>query len=554
VGEAAKKLETAELWLVDVNTGKVVSLTNGFAVGRTTGDLLLADDGSVSSKHCVFHVSGNAVEIEDLGSRNGTFVGDQRIEPKKRLGLLPGTQIKIGSYAFEIKASSQVPKERATAMELASLSSQIAPDNIPTKAPGAWAAKAQRDLLGNIRSQPGELVSLSSELTPSRPLRAPSARGTGTISGIRPQVGAPVHRAVSEPHNPGMAYVFLVANLAAYAWAVQKGADAFDPSVKSLIAIGGNINGLTTNGQWWRLVTAMFAHSGVFHLASNMAVLAFLGVPVARLLGTTRFALVYMVAGLLGGIASAAFNPPNVVTVGASGAIFGLVGALLAAQLMGKGASRAIGKFGLASTATFIVRNIGIGVQGIDVAAHAGGLLAGFLLAYVLSSGNGDRDPKRPAIGAVVSLALILALTMFVPHKQLPREPSQFAEHMTEISALVGTLEREYREGLAETKAGKTTQEAFLKFMRSRIIPGVELAAQHVQSVVAEGEREKTAKDAQLVSVNLWKEQLTELVALLETKDEAHYKTLEALQQKAVAASADLDRAIVNLRKPAGAP
>jgi rhomboid protease GluP len=556
VGEAAKKLETAELWLVDLSSGKVFPLVNGFAIGRTAGDVVLAEDGSVSSKHCIFYVSGSAVEIEDLGSRNGTFVGEQRIEPKKRLGLLPGSRVKIGSHIYEIKVGGEAPKQRATAMELASLASQIAPDNIPTKAPGVWAAKAQRDSQRSLRSLPGGLVSLSpeTELTPSRVARAPSARGTGTISSIRPQGSARAHRAVAELHNPAVAYVFLAANLAAYAFAVQRGADPFEPSVKSLIAIGGNINGLTTHGQWWRLFTAMFEHAGAVHLCSNMAVLAFLGVPVARMLGNVRFALVYLVAGLLGGLASATFNAPNIVTVGASGAIFGLVGALLAAQLTGKGTARAIGKFGLASTATFIVRNIGIGAQGVDVAAHAGGLIAGFLLAYFLSSGSGERDPKRPVLSAVVGFGLALLLTMFVPHKELPREPSQFTERMTEISTLVGTLEREYREGLAETKAGKTTQETFLKFMRSRIIPGVELASQRVQSVVAEGEREKAAKSAQLVSVNLWKLQLTELVALLETKDEVHYKTLEELQAKATAASADLDKAILNLRKPAGTP
>lgn len=534
------------MWLVDTSTGEMFPLVNGFAIGRTTGDLRLANDGSISSKHCVFYVRGNAVEIEDLGSRNGTFVGEQRIEPRKRLGLMPGVRILVGSHPFEIKPGSELTTEPAPPMELATLASLITPGLRPVK------AKCQAQW--NMRTEPGGLVILPcSELTPALVLApSPVARGKG--AGIRAARPAPARRATIELRNPAAAYALLAVNLAGYAWAVSQGVDPFDPSVKSLIAIGGNVNGLTTGGQWWRLVTAIFAHAGAVPLAFDSVVLVFLGVPVARLLGTSRFLLVYLVAGLFGGLGSVAFNAPNVVSVGASGAIFGLVGALLAAWLMGKAVPRAVGKFGLAASAIFLVRNIGLAVQGIDGAAHAGALLTGFLLAYLLKSGSGDRDARRPAIGVVASAGLLLVLTMFVPHKPFPREPSPFGARMNEVSTFIGTLEREYREGLAQTKAGKIPPEAFLKFLRTRTIPGVDVAAERVSSVVAESEAEKAAKNAQLVSVTLWKAQLTELAALLETKDESHAKTLGELERKAAAANAELDHATAKLRQPAGSP
>jgi pSer/pThr/pTyr-binding forkhead associated (FHA) protein len=140
MGVAAQKLDSAEAgyWLVDESTGKVFALKDGFAVGRAGGDLQILDN-SVSSKHCVFHLNGRALEVEDVGSRNGVKVGGTKIEPKKRLALLPGAKLQIGNRHFTIRAGEQ-PKERATAVELASLCSQLEPDGIPAPHPGAWSS------------------------------------------------------------------------------------------------------------------------------------------------------------------------------------------------------------------------------------------------------------------------------------------------------------------------------------------------------------------------------------------------------------------------------
>ncbi|MGZ3731827.1 MAG: rhomboid family intramembrane serine protease [Bdellovibrionota bacterium] len=526
------------------------NLRDGFRVGRAEGDLVIADDGAVSSKHCVFHVSaGGVVEVEDVGSRNGTFVGGKKIEPKTRLGLLPGARLEIGNGSFEIRVG-EAPKQRATALEIASLCSQIAPDNIPTRMPGAWSAAAvprssARATATAPRSpvKPGELIEL-------RPERPPAARATGSI--VRAN---PIPRAAASPafelRNPFVVYVFVALNCMAFGWAVSKGMNIFSPSSDSLIAWGGNINTLTTGGQWWRLLTATFAHGGIFHIVSNMAVLLFLGVPVARMMGTARFSVVYLSTGLLGSVASIGFNSPIQISVGASGSIFGIVGGLLALQIMGRMDTRAIGKFGLASTGNFIVRNIGIGVQGIDVAAHTGGLLAGFLITYFLFVDDGERSAKRTASAGLGALALVAILAFFVPHKTIQPTISAFGSKMSEISAGLGKLEKDYRESLQAAKSGAIPQDQFLKLVHASIIPGVEGAGRKVEAVAVSNDREKAAKDAQLVSIVLWKEQLEELAALLETKDDSHLKKLDELQKKASAASANLDKAIAELRKPA---
>src|SRR5437868_2695483 len=108
------------------------------------------------------------------------------------------------------------------------------------------------------------------------------------------------------------------------------------------LATGGNINGvgskifekgalfgpLVANGDWWRLITAAFLHYGPIHLGFNMFFLYWIGTPVEQYLGRARFLLVYFVSGLAGS-AGALVLSPNSVTVGASGAIFGILGAAL---------------------------------------------------------------------------------------------------------------------------------------------------------------------------------------------------------------------------------
>jgi pSer/pThr/pTyr-binding forkhead associated (FHA) protein len=141
MGEAAKQLGGAGYWLVDVASGKAFPLRDGFKVGRgKEGDLQILDT-AISTVHCVFHVSGPSVEIEDMGSRNGTIVGGKKLEPGLRLTLLPGVRIEIGNRTLEIQFGDE-PKARSTAVELASLGSQLEPDNIPAPSPSAWSGAA----------------------------------------------------------------------------------------------------------------------------------------------------------------------------------------------------------------------------------------------------------------------------------------------------------------------------------------------------------------------------------------------------------------------------
>jgi membrane associated rhomboid family serine protease len=98
-----------------------------------------------------------------------------------------------------------------------------------------------------------------------------------------------------------------------------------------LIAAGSNLGPYTTDGEWWRLLTSLFLHLGVWHLLFNMWALASFGPLAERLYGSANYLLLYLVAGVTGSLVSISWQP-EVNSVGASGAIFGILGSLLAAR------------------------------------------------------------------------------------------------------------------------------------------------------------------------------------------------------------------------------
>jgi membrane associated rhomboid family serine protease len=133
------------------------------------------------------------------------------------------------------------------------------------------------------------------------------------------------------------------------------------------------------HGEWWRLITAAFLHYGPIHLGLNMLALWWLGQPVEAALGRARYVLLYFAAGLAGS-AGALILSPNAFTVGASGAIFGILGALLVLeyQVTGSLAGQAM---------TLIIINLAFSAgfrSNISLGGHVGGLIAGILGAVAL--------------------------------------------------------------------------------------------------------------------------------------------------------------------------
>jgi rhomboid protease GluP len=208
----------------------------------------------------------------------------------------------------------------------------------------------------------------------------------------------------------------VAANISWVLYVASQGGGWLAPQPGVIIHWGSNYGPLTLNGEWWRLFTCMFVHFGLLHLAFNMWVLWSIGRMVERMFGSLHYLLLYVFAGLCGSMASLWWQP-NVHSAGASGAIFGLLGGLLAFVLNpASGVPPTIvanqRRIGLA----FIAYNLinGFTHHGIDNAAHLGGLVGGFVMGWILARPLDvtarEEAPRRFALAAVLGFASLLAL------------------------------------------------------------------------------------------------------------------------------------------------
>ena len=166
----------------------------------------------------------------------------------------------------------------------------------------------------------------------------------------------------------------------------------------TLLKFGANLDALTKNGQYYRLFTSMFLHIGIIHLLCNMYSLYIIGREVEIVFTKKKYLIIYLLSGIAGSILSLAFNH-NTVCAGASGAIFGLLGALL---YFGYYYRAYLGASVTRSILPVVIINliIGFASTGIDNAAHIGGLLGGILIAMAV--GVPDKSNKVSRINGII--------------------------------------------------------------------------------------------------------------------------------------------------------
>jgi membrane associated rhomboid family serine protease len=206
--------------------------------------------------------------------------------------------------------------------------------------------------------------------------------------------------------TPYVTYGLIAANVAV--WVIGVGLGLLGGGSEGLLGgsslarLGGLYGPLVAAGQWWRIVTSGFLHSGLLHLAFNMAALFVFGSALERSVGRLRFTTIY-VTSLMAGSLGALLLSPGALTIGASGAIFGLFGAILAGQRASGISLRAGGMIPL------LVINLvfTIAMPGISVGGHLGGL-AGGLAAGALLFNRRLRVGGRA--GSLVSVLACLAL------------------------------------------------------------------------------------------------------------------------------------------------
>ena len=197
----------------------------------------------------------------------------------------------------------------------------------------------------------------------------------------------PVQRALAVRPRAIVTETLIGLNVLVFVLMVLQGISPVSPSPEDLLRWGADFGPLTLQGQWWRLLTAVFLHFGIIHLGLNMYVFYQVGNYTEALYGRVKYLLLYLVTGVLGNIASLLIHPLS-VGAGASGAIFGVYGAFLGFLFIRrKVIPHPAMQQMVRSTTMFLGINLVYGLMSatIDMSAHIGGLVSGFLLGCFLT-------------------------------------------------------------------------------------------------------------------------------------------------------------------------
>jgi membrane associated rhomboid family serine protease len=187
---------------------------------------------------------------------------------------------------------------------------------------------------------------------------------------------------------------------------------------------GANVGIFTMSGEWWRLLTCVFVHGSLLHIGFNMWCLWNLGQLAESLYGRWTYAAVYLLCGIGASVASTMWDPYR-PSVGASGAIFGLAGALIAAFKLGEfSVPRSALQGTLRSLGVFVFYNLifGYAMPGIDNAAHIGGLVTGLILGALIAllAPHHEHNTRRVAIFLALSVALAAGAATLTRYHNVP--------------------------------------------------------------------------------------------------------------------------------------
>jgi membrane associated rhomboid family serine protease len=210
---------------------------------------------------------------------------------------------------------------------------------------------------------------------------------------------------VRRPSTPVVVPTLIAINVAVFVLTVVNAGSVADNASGSLFAATALAPVQVAGGGWWRLVTSGFLHIGLLHLVFNMVALWFIGRDVELVLGRLRFSVLYGVSLLGGSAAVMLFGSPAGEVAGASGAIFGLMGALIVL----------LRRMQLPMTSALVIVGLNVvlslTVPGISLLGHLGGLVVGVVVAAGMVHGPAR---SRPAAGLVVAGAVVVVLVVAI--------------------------------------------------------------------------------------------------------------------------------------------
>jgi membrane associated rhomboid family serine protease len=224
------------------------------------------------------------------------------------------------------------------------------------------------------------------------------------------RISSGVRRSAFEGTGALMTKLLLAVNILIYVITAAQGAGLNDPG-GSLFNRWLLYGPAVANGDWWRLITSAFLHANLLHIAFNMYFLWLVGSAVEQALGRGRFLLVYFVSALAGS-AGALVHTPTTPVVGASGALFGILGAALVLE---RQRNYVLG----GSAAALIVINLILGftLSNISIGGHIGGLIGGILCTLVLSKfGRGHAAYSRVGLWGIAGVLGVGLLSIAVAY------------------------------------------------------------------------------------------------------------------------------------------
>lgn len=271
----------------------------------------------------------------------------------------------------------------------------------------------------------------------------------------------------------------LALNIAIFAAMTAMGAGLLGGRADEYLRFGANFAPLTTGGEWWRLIACIFVHIGILHLALSMWALWDCGRLAERLFGNAWFAVLYLFAGTAGGLASMGWSQ-QAISTGASGAVFGVFGALLAYLIAQRGSvpPAAFNRLRV-SASVFVTYSLFYGFlqAGIDNAAHLGGLAGGFVMGLIAARPLAPQmrrrgDIRRALFAAVLAAAILPTAASRLPdtsriYRQAIALEKETAAFNTELARLLAA----FQDIVRRSQAGQMDNTDMLKSLHADLLP-----------------------------------------------------------------------------------
>lgn len=265
-------------------------------------------------------------------------------------------------------------------------------------------------------------------------------------------------------------------------------------SPDTLVTWGASLGTRTTNGEWWRLVTSTFVHTGTLHLLVDVAVLIQLGAVLERLVGRLAFTVVYLSAGVFTGLMNVSSHPVA-VSVGASGALFGLYGLLLASliwqmfqRLRDPEPDADQPTESIATIPLITMKRLGVvgavfvvysALNGLARTAEFTGLVVGLAYGLVLARRVSEKTPNAHHVGAAAVATCVIAVACAMPLRNI-------ADVQPEISRVLATEERTaaaYQSAHDAFTRDRITAEALAQLAERTIVPQLQTVDAGLQAL-----------------------------------------------------------------------